>query len=339
MANGGAPLPERTAPNRSERQDATVMFADISGFTALSEKLDPEEVTDVMNRCFEKLESVVFAHGGVVDEYLGDCIKAVFGFSPANTSPTLHAVQASLEIRDALAEFNREQSLPAPLGIHIGVNTGRVMGVTLGAGEESDFSVMGDPVRFAARLEDASERGQIYVGPVTYERTREEFEYKALEPLRLDEHHEPEPIYELIAPLRGRRRVKRQSERRLATVLFATVDGFENLCEHLDADTLTLTMHACFSALGDVVVEHGGVVDKYLGDGIMALFGVPNAIENAPRQGLNAAIEIRKRVAQFVEQKQLPLPLSVHAGVNTGLVIAGEMGGRVKRDFTVMGDT
>ncbi|MBI3784884.1 MAG: AAA family ATPase, partial [Deltaproteobacteria bacterium] len=336
MANGA--LPKRQTTNCNERQDATVMFADISGFTALSEKLDPEEVTDVMNRCFEKLESVVFAHGGVVDEYLGDCIKAVFGFSAANTNPTLHAVQASLEIRDALAEFNREQNLPAPLGIHIGLNSGVVMGVTLGGGEESDFSVMGDPVRFASRLEDASERGQIYVGPLTYERTRDAFEYKPLAPLQLDEHHQPEPIYELVAPLRTLR-VKRQSERRLATVLFATVDGFEDLCQHLDADALTLTMHACFAALGNVVVEHGGVVDKYLGDGIMALFGVPNAIENAPRQALNAAIEIRKCVAQFIEVRQLPLTLTVHAGVNTGLVIAGEMGGRVKRDFTVMGDT
>ena len=76
--------------SRAERQFATVMFADISGFTALSEKLDPEEVTDVMNRCFEKLESVVCAHGGVIDQYLGDCIKAVFGFSGGYPNPTQH---------------------------------------------------------------------------------------------------------------------------------------------------------------------------------------------------------------------------------------------------------
>lgn len=324
--------------HRSERRDATVMFADISGFTALSEKLDPEEVTGVMNRCFEKLESVVFAHGGIVDEYLGDCIKAVFGFSPANTTPTLHAVQAAFEMRDALAEFNREHSLPAPLGLHIGLNSGTVIGVFMGSGAAADFSVMGEPVRLAARLEDASERGQIYVGPETFERTREDFEFRALPPLSLDEHHAAVPIYELLAPRQGVR-IKRQSERRLASVLFAHVHGFEALSKDFAADTLTLTMHACFATLGEAVVRYGGVVDKFLGDGLMALFGVPNAIEHAPRQAVNAAIEIRNRLAQFVADRQLPLPLEVHVGVNTGLVIAGDIGGRVKRDFTVMGDT
>ena len=65
----------------SERRYVTVVYADISGFTAISEKLDPEEVTDVMNRCFEMLEGVVLAHGGLVNKYLGDCVLAIFGLT------------------------------------------------------------------------------------------------------------------------------------------------------------------------------------------------------------------------------------------------------------------
>src|SRR3989442_1353779 len=110
-----------------ERADATVMLADISGFTALSEKLDPERVTDIVNACFERLEAIVLAHGGIIDESLGDCVKAVFGFSPATARPTLHAVQAALEIRDAVAAFNLDHDLPSPLGVHVGLDTGHTI--------------------------------------------------------------------------------------------------------------------------------------------------------------------------------------------------------------------
>jgi adenylate cyclase len=159
------------------------MFADLSGFTAISEKLDPEEVTGFVNAYFEKLEGVILVHGGIVDAYLGDCIKAVFGFTPAIGDPALHAVKAAVEIRAAVAEFNRDNSLPSPLDVHIGITTGVVIPVVMGDAAGHDLSVMGDTVRLAARLEDASSKGQIYVGPETYERTKGEFEYRALPPV------------------------------------------------------------------------------------------------------------------------------------------------------------
>src|SRR6185369_15878270 len=98
-------------------------------------------------------------------------------------------------------------------------------------------------------------------------------------------------------------------------------------------------LNDCFAMLETVIRSHGGIVDKYIGECVMALFGVPNAIENAPRQAINAAIEIRNRIEELNRGEALPAPLAVHMGINTGLVIAGEIGGRVKRDFTVMGDT
>jgi class 3 adenylate cyclase/tetratricopeptide (TPR) repeat protein len=321
-----------------ERRYATVMFADISGFTAISEKLDPEDVTAFINACFERLESIVFAHGGLIDEYLGDCIKAVFGFSPATGDPTVHAVRAALEIRDALVQFNRDHNPPSPLDVHIGLNSGSVIAVAMDAAGKHDFSVMGQAVRLAARLEDVSHKGQIYVGPETYAATKALFEYRALPPLPADRTGEPTAIFELLAPA-TQRQIKRQSERRLATVVFADVLGFEALSAHLDADHLADVMKDCFAVLGASVLDHNGVVDKYMGDGMLALFGVPNAIEDAPKQAVNAGIELRQRLARFVEDQRLPLPLAVHIGINTGLVIAGDIGGRVKRDFTVMGDT
>ena len=330
--------PVDTTTQQTDRRYATVMFADISGFTALSEKLDPEEVTTVMNGCFERLESIVFAHGGIVDEYLGDCIKAAFGFSPATLQPTVHAVRAALEIREAIEQFNRDYDLPAPLAVHIGLNTGTVIGVMMGSAERADFSVMGDTVRLAARLEDISDKGQIYVGPGTYDDTADEFEYRPLAPLQVDSARAAVQIYELTG-LKRTRRVKRQSERRHATVVFADLIGVQALSLLLDDEALSRVMRDCFARLGEAVEAYGGVVDKFLGEGLMALFGVPNAIEHAPQQAINAAIEMRRLVAVLNTEQQLPMALDVHIGVNTGLVIAGDIGGRVKRDFTVMGDT
>jgi class 3 adenylate cyclase len=143
----------------------------------------------------------------------------------------------------------------------------------------------------------------------------------------------------LVAAKPPARHAKRDSERRQATVIFAKIMGFEALSDRLSPEDLTALLNRCFGLLESTVRSYGGVVDKYIGECLMALFGVPNAIENAPRPAINAAIEIRNRLQQFDDGGRLPSPLDVHIGVNTGLVIAGEIGGRVKRDYTVMGDT
>ena len=314
------------------------MFADISGFTALSEKLDPEEVTNVVNRCFETLETVVLSHGGLISKYIGDCVMTVFGFTPASSAPTVHAVRAALELHAAIREFNQTAALTTPLHVHIGINTGPVIVGGLGGPAKHELTVLGETVNVAAALEEASGKDQTCVGPQTYHETAGEFEYRALAPLPIDGRSEPLPAYEVVGP-RPSRNICRDSERRLATVLFADVLGLPALAECMGADALTGVMNRCFSSLAIAVVSHGGVVDKYVGNGLMALFGVPNAIENAAQQAINAAIDMRNRVARFNDTEQLPVRLDVHVGVNTGLVIAGDIGGRLKRDFTVMGDT
>jgi class 3 adenylate cyclase/tetratricopeptide (TPR) repeat protein len=328
-------------PRDRERRQATVLYADISGFTALSEKLDPEDVTTVMNQVFDRLENVVVARGGIVNQYIGDCVMAVFGLGPADgrNNASRQAVQAAVEMRGAVYQFNDEGHAPSKLDIHIGVNTGPVIAGDVGGEVRREFTVMGDTVALAARLEDASTKGQIYVGPRTFADTADDFEYKPLEPITFKPDVPPAPIYELLAAKPRRRGAKRDSERRQATVLFADIAGFEVLSQHLSPEELSGLLNRCFGLLESIVRSYGGVVDKYIGECLMALFGVPNAIENAPRQAINAAIEIRNRLEQFSADERLPSPLQVHMGVNTGLVIAGEIGGRLKRDFTVMGDT
>jgi class 3 adenylate cyclase/tetratricopeptide (TPR) repeat protein len=325
-------------PSADGRQQATVVYADISGFTALSEKLDPEDVTAVMNAVFERLEAVVVARGGVVNKYIGDCVMAVFGLAPGSASPSRQAVAAAIEMRSTIRQYNDEAGHPAKLDIHIGVNTGPVVAGEIGGAVRREFTVMGDTVSLAGRLEDVSERGQILVGPRTHEETSEHFEYRTLPPLASRNGNEPVAIYELVAAKLERRRAKRPSERRQATVVFADITGFEALAERFDPDALTRLLNRCFGELEAIVRNHGGGVDKYIGGCLMALFGVPNAIEDAPRQAINAAIEMRNRLEELKREGMLPDELAVRMGVNTGLVVAGEIGGRVKREFTVMGD-
>lgn len=172
-----APSSIRTAQTRR----ATVMFADISGFTALGERLDPEQVIGIINGCFERLEAIVYAHGGAIDEYLGDCVKAAFGLTLTAGDGASHAVAASMAMRDAIAQYNVDRGIEPPLGIHIGLSTGPVATVPTGSEGNNKTCVMGEAARIASALEDASERGQIFVGPDTRSATESDYAYRAVE--------------------------------------------------------------------------------------------------------------------------------------------------------------
>ena len=121
--------------------------------------------------------------------------------------------------------------------------------------------------------------------------------------------------------------------------MFAEIVGLAVLRDTHSAEEQTDILNHCFAALEAAVVEFGGCIDKFIGAGLMALFGVPTAIENAPRQALNAAVAMGTRMRRSQLDLALPVELRLHMGINSGLVIAGEIGGRVRRGFTVMGDT
>jgi len=189
-----APTPDLVA----ERKLVTIMFADISGFTALAETMDPEAVRDLMNACFERLVPVVEKYQGTVDKFIGDEIMALFGAPAAHENDPERALRVALEMMETLAGFNAERG--TDLGLHFGINTGLVIAGGLGTRERQEYSVMGDAVNLAARLEDASQRGEILVGPDTHRLTGPLFEFEPLEPIRVKGKAEPVPVYRLLAP-------------------------------------------------------------------------------------------------------------------------------------------
>ncbi len=179
-----------------ERKLVTVMFADISGFTALSERLDPENVRSLLNACFSWLVPIIERYGGTVEKFIGDGIMAMFGAPVAYENDAERALRASLEMMDALVEFNKKNL--TGLGMHFGINTGIVVAGGLGSDGRQQYGVMGDTVNVAARLEDVSEAGQIVVGPNTYRLTAPLFRFDMLPPVRVKGKLEPIPIYRLV---------------------------------------------------------------------------------------------------------------------------------------------
>jgi class 3 adenylate cyclase len=129
-----------------------------------------------------------------------------------------------------------------------------------------------------------------------------------------------------------------EAERRRATILFADISGFTAMTERLGAERAYPVVVGCLQILDEVAREHGGTVEKYLGDCVMALFGVPEALEDAPRAAVNAAIEMRRLVREYSAGLEDGIALDVHTGVHTGLGIAGDISGPLIRESAVMGD-
>ena len=182
-----APLRERLASRprsaslEGELKLVTVMFADISGFTALSESLDPEHVRGIVNRCFNTLVPIVERFGGTVDKFIGDEIMALFGAPLAHENDAERALRAALEMRQAMATVSAADGVS--LGMHFGVNTGTVVTGGLGSDGREQYSVIGDTVNLAARLAAAAPTGDILVGPTTRSLTSLFFEFAPFPPM------------------------------------------------------------------------------------------------------------------------------------------------------------
>jgi class 3 adenylate cyclase/tetratricopeptide (TPR) repeat protein len=220
---------EPLAPElHAERKLVTVMFADISGFTAMSESMDPEAVRDLMNACFEQLVPVVERCGGTVDKFIGDEIMALYGAPVAHENDPERALRAALEMTGQLAAFNLQHS--TDLGIHFGINTGLVIAGGIGTGECQEYSVMGDAVNLAKRLEEVSERGEILAGPDTYRLTAPLFAFEALDPVRVKGKAEPVTVYRLVGPKAEPGRTRGLETRGISSPLVGRDDEFAALC-------------------------------------------------------------------------------------------------------------
>jgi class 3 adenylate cyclase len=193
-----------------ERRLATVVFADMSGFTSLSEHTDPEEVRAFVDRCVGLLSEIVDRYGGHLDKVIGDAVLAVWGAPIAYEDDPERAVRAALEMqacaRDHAEEFGG-------LTLRVGVNTGELMFAPVGPDSHRAQTVMGDVVNTASRLQTSAPRGGVLVGEGTWRATRRSVQYEAVPPFTVKGKEEPLDAWLAIEPLEAT-----PSERPLSSV-------------------------------------------------------------------------------------------------------------------------
>ena len=178
----GAELPKAAAGEI--RKVVTLVFADVSGSTALGERLDAEAVRWVMSRFFDTARDVLEHHGGTVEKFIGDAVMAAFGIPVVREDDALRGVRAAVALRDRLRDFGREveSRYGTEIGVRIGVNTGEVVAGDAAAGQAF---ASGDAVNVAARLEQAAAPGEVLLGEATLALVRDAVTVEACEPLTL----------------------------------------------------------------------------------------------------------------------------------------------------------
>jgi adenylate cyclase len=205
LAAAPAPPPPAPAPSEADRRQVTVLFADLSGFTALSERLDPEEVREFQNALFATLAQAIQAVDGFVEKFVGDAVMAVFGAPVAHEDDPQRALAAALDMLARGATLSRqwERRLGQPVSLHVGVHTGPVVAGSLGggAGAGSAYAVTGDTVNTTARLLSAAPADTILVSDATYALTRHHFAFEAASPVAAKGKAEPVVVHRLVGAL------------------------------------------------------------------------------------------------------------------------------------------
>jgi class 3 adenylate cyclase len=233
-----------------ERKLVTMMFADISGFTSLTVKQDPESVRELVNACFDHLVPVIEKHKGTVEKFIGDEIMAIFGAPIAHENDPERALQAALEMIDELKRFNAEHSVE--IGLHIGISTGPVITGGIGPEGKQQYGVMGDAVNLAKEMEEACPTGEVLISHETYRHVRGVFKVLPHEPILVKGKAAPVQTY-LV------QRIKPQPFR----METPGVEGIETRMVGRDAELITLqnifrdVMEDCETRVVTVVGEAG----------------------------------------------------------------------------------
>jgi adenylate cyclase len=184
----------------AQELEASVLFADIVGFTRIAERMDAPSVARLLNEYFSRMSEPIFDYDGTLDKFIGDCIMAVFGAPYAQADHAVRAVRVALEMRQRLNELNAERGGPASISMRMGINSGPVVSGPIGSVKRKEITVLGDTVNIASRIESmVAESGQIVIGERTYELVKDQIEVRDLGTVALKGRKESVRVYEVLS--------------------------------------------------------------------------------------------------------------------------------------------
>ena len=177
---------------------ATILFTDIIDFTKFSVQMPPREVSLILNEYFSKMTDIVFEFDGTLDKYIGDSLMAVFGAPMEKEGDAERAIQAALKMKRELTKMMEKTKEDKRFRIRVGINTGRVVAGNIGSPRRMDYTVMGDPVNLASRLEEIAQPNQILIGEETYKHVENLFKIVEVGPKKVKGKSEEILVYEVI---------------------------------------------------------------------------------------------------------------------------------------------
>src|ERR1044072_5246156 len=180
-------------------QTITILFADIRGFTSISEHAPPEKIVGLLNRYFSAMTDIIFAHGGTLDKYLGDGLMALFGAPTTTPEDASNALNAAVAMQRRLLGINLElrQEGLSEVGVGIGLHTGEVTVGHIGSERRSEYTAIGDSVNTASRLESNAKGGQILISEATAKAARSRYKLKPRDPIMVKNREQPVVLWEV----------------------------------------------------------------------------------------------------------------------------------------------
>jgi adenylate cyclase len=226
-----APAAESPAEKETDRRPVTVLFADLSGFTTLSERLDPEDVRALQSDLFKEMSEAIQRFDGFVEKYVGDAVMAVFGAPVAHEDDPERAVRAALSMRERVALLSDQwaRRLKQPLTLHIGINTGPVVAGNIGTDRDAAYAVTGDTVNVAARIQSTAGPDAILVSHSTYLLSQHAFSFESLGAVALKGKTSSVPIYRVEEALSAPRSARGLQAHGLATPLVGRDEDLRTL--------------------------------------------------------------------------------------------------------------
>lgn len=183
-----------------ERRRVTILFADIRGFTTISEKMSPEEVVSMLNDYFSSIIDIIFRYGGIIDKFIGDAIMVIYNAPLTQNAHEIRAVLSGLAIQNAISDINkrREREGNVPVEMGIGINTGDAVAGSIGSEKRMEYTVVGSEVNLAQRIVSISGRGQILISESTYNSVKDFVKVSALETITVKGMENPVAVYSVL---------------------------------------------------------------------------------------------------------------------------------------------